>query len=210
MSTAVKDIFNIVLTYLAYGDNGVFIATLLLAFIAWLQLSQLNKTSKSEFIHKFKNDFFTDKTRILIALFDNELLKFDQAGECFKLAGRVKRPLKADIIHVFSYVKTEYSFYDVDDLLLGHFEDLGLYEKKGIVGIDMVYETYSWYIETCWKNDSIKKYIQSQLDDEGEDVYDHFKYIYDKCKSYGEAKNKHGWLWLWKVRWWIKECILRI
>jgi hypothetical protein len=74
-----------------------------------------------------------------------------------------------------------YSGYEVDDFLLGHFEDLGMLKAKNIIDIDMVYGSFSWYIEMVWKNREIQKYIEVQRKEEGQNIYEHFEDIYVAC-----------------------------
>ena len=135
-------------------DIGVVIATLFLAWVGWRQLVSINKTSKADFIHKFKKDFFREKTTILIILFDNELLEYERDKSYFKFEeDNMRKSLKGEdfknsLIQAFGYFKTAFNCYEIDDLLLGHFEDLGLFERHGMIDIDMVYELYDWYNET--------------------------------------------------------------
>jgi hypothetical protein len=85
-----------------------------------------------------------------------------------------------------------------------------LFEQKRILDIEMVYEEFSWYIETAYENCEIKQYIEySRKDDKDKDVYDKFEYIYYKCKSFGKCKLENKSKFIWKLKWWIKE-ILKI
>lgn len=59
----------------------------------------------------------------------------------------------------------KYTTTEVDRLILGHLDDLGVFEKKGIIDIDTVYEEFSEYIENIWKNPAIATYIQWLLND---------------------------------------------
>ena len=96
--------------------------------------------------------------------------------------------------------KEIYTTYDIDDELLGHFEDIGNYEKAGLLYIQMVYEGFVSYIESIWENEAIKAYID-WLNSDGDDVYEGFRYIYNKLKSYSDAKKKKKPLWLWRIEW---------
>jgi hypothetical protein len=48
---------------------------------------------------------------------------------------------------------------ELDDFLLGHFEDIGLFEEKGLIDTEMVYEEFSYYIFEVFENPEIKKYL---------------------------------------------------
>lgn len=105
------------------------ILTLLLAYVAWVQLSRISETASADFILRLKKDFFQEETRTLIHLFDSDFLKYTERGkEAFfqveeaRIAGSgLPQDLKERLLK-----KKVYSAYDVDDLLLGHFEDLGM------------------------------------------------------------------------------------
>jgi len=53
------------------------VSALIMALFAYLQLKEFNNATKADFAHKFKSDFFTDNSCILMALFDYDLLKFE-------------------------------------------------------------------------------------------------------------------------------------
>jgi hypothetical protein len=154
------------------------IFTLALFFLAWWQLSKLSKTSSGEFIHKFKTDFFTKETRQLIMLVDNNCLIFKNDSFPYfevKIDSKVPDQIKSAIDKEF------YTGYEVDDYLLGHFEDLGIFRARRIIDIDIIYESFSWYIEKAWKNKEIQKYIKVQKEVEGSDIYENFEEIYNAC-----------------------------
>ena len=86
--------------------------------------------------------------------------------------------------------KKYYSVWEVDDLLLGLFENIGMLEQRGIVDFQSVYDVFGWYIETAWKDEHIKEYIKYQRDEEKADridqaFYSKFQHIATKCLEYG-------------------------
>jgi hypothetical protein len=80
----------------------------------------------------------------------------------------------------------------MDDFLLGFFEDIALFERKGFIGRDEVYHHFDWYIDVAWNNPEIQRYIEQQRKDEedGGDIYEEFEDIAKKMKSYRENKQK--------------------
>ena len=98
--------------------------------------------------------------------------------------------------------KKFYGTFEIDDHLLGKFEDIGSFEKKNLLDIDDVYGSFDWYINIIWNNEEIRKYISNQIETEndGDDIYENSKYITYKCGSYGEAKLANKWIWWWKIR----------
>lgn len=208
---------------IAFWTMMLVAATIALAAIAWYQLHALSKTSEGEFIHKFKDDFFRKETRDLFALVENECVQFrlihfrGKPTAHFQVVASSIPPSLRRLIS-----RRAFSSYEIDDLLLGHFEDLGLYEQRGIIDIEMVYELFDTYIEVTWENEEIQKYVafsrEPDADDEPKDqnfdVYDKFECIYKKCRSFGEAKkqwtNKRAltrWTFklLWKLSLWPRE-----
>jgi len=116
------------------------LVTALLVLVAWWQLRSIKKTSRAEFIKKFNDSFFTKETRELVLLLSNSALEFsvleikdkeDDRLPYLKLKGNVVEQLKtAGLITVEDW-RLGYNAFEVDDLLLGHLDDVGRYEKKG-------------------------------------------------------------------------------
>jgi len=201
---------------IAFWTFALFLATLFLWWIAKRQLGGINKTTKADFIKKFTDDFFNETTRDIIMLFDYKALNF-RNGEIeygqdiptkpfpyFLIDENVVKQLKIDPVKQKQIIdKKYYSAFEIDDYILGFFEDLGSYEKKGLIDIEGVYNGFDWYIDIIWNNEEIKKYAKSQTEDEkeGDDIYEDFKYIYEKCDSYGKAKLSNERIWWWKIRW---------
>ncbi len=209
----------------ALWTAGLFVATILLWWIAKGQLSGINKTTKADFIKKFTDDFFNETTREIIMLFDYKALNFRSSEieygkdistkpfPYFMIDENIVKQLKIDLKKRKGILDKEcYSSFEIDDCLLGFFEDLGSYEKKGLIDIEGVYDGFDWYIDIIWNNCEIKNYARSQADDEkdGDDIYENFKYIYEKCDSYGKAKLAGQWIWWWKIKWWIDKIFFKI
>lgn len=181
----------------AYYTMIIAAATLLLAFIAWTQLRKTNQISAADFSHRFKNDFFNENTQHLFMLFEYDLMIFrreavknsDDEFPYFEID-----QAKLDSNPIFSIflteIKNSYTAYEIDDLLLGHFEDLGLFCKKGLMDIGSIYEGFDYYIEAIHGNQQITNYICWQTEQEnGRDIYDNFDYIFKKVKYYGKRKE---------------------
>ncbi|MGA2518651.1 MAG: hypothetical protein ABSG44_19175 [Thermodesulfobacteriota bacterium] len=181
--------------------------TLLLFFVAWEELGNISQTSSADFIHKLKQDFFTEKTRTLIHLIHRGYITFVEEyreGEkvyFFKVnEEKIKASgLPCDIVARLTKEKA-YSSYDVDDLLLGHFEDVGFLENKGLINIEMAEYQFGWYIITVFENPEIKAYLNSQAETISPDIYTNFKYIYEKCKSFQKVKPQIRSIIYWKFK----------
>ena len=76
-------------------------------------------------------------------------------------------------------IKDIYSAFEIDDDLLGYFEDIGNYTERGLLDSEMVYELFDWYIGEIGSNEEVIKYINWQRSD-GDDIYSGFEGIYRK------------------------------
>ena len=166
------------------------IATLLILWLAWVQLRAMNKTSKASFANDFTKDFFNPKTRLLTMLFNYELLKFrtQETGK-HKESNKeyayfeLDRETLSKAIKIDDEDKKElkniYSAFEIDDALLGFFEDIGNYVEKELLDDKMVYDSFDWYIGEIGSNEEVIKYINWQRSDGG-DIYSGFEGIYRK------------------------------
>ncbi|MEI7749767.1 MAG: hypothetical protein WCJ25_02085 [Candidatus Moraniibacteriota bacterium] len=170
--------------------------TSILVAVAYLQFRKANHISSADFIHRLKNDFFSKETREIFFLFEKDYLRYDEESEIFEVVG-IDDKTKAEL----GITRKFFTIYEVDDFILGDIYDLGLFEQKRIVDIDMVYEEFGYYIATVWENKAIRYYIKSQRQDpKHKDVYNKFDYIGLKCELYGSAKIRRKKFLLWRIR----------
>lgn len=189
------------------------ILTGILAGVAYWQLKSFNKTTRADFIHRFTKDFFNESTREIIALLDYSALKFRESEiEYGKDIPRREWPyflIDKDIAGQFKQKipsqRELYTAFELDDDLLGYFDDLGTLEKRGILDISLIYDVFSYYIEIVWENEEIQKYIKWQQADNKDfgDMFENFEYIYRKCKSFGATKRNKQSIWFWKLKWFL-------
>ena len=180
------------------------VATVWAIYVAYKQLGDSNTTSRADFIRRFSDQFFTQETRTLIMLLDCNALHFKphkvegsdgQESEpfpCFEIDETAVRKLPIPRGQQDALCERRvYSSYEMDDLLLGFFEDIALFERKGLIGLDEVYHHFDWYIDLAWNNPEIQRYIEQARDEDGgEDIYEEFENIAKRMESYGEAKQK--------------------
>lgn len=194
------------------------VATILLWWVAKKQLGGISKTAKVDFIKKFSNEFFSETTRDVLMLLDYNALNFRikeiEYGEnipskpfpYFLINEEVTKQLEIEPEKLKRLLdRKTYSAFEIDDCLLGYFEDMGSFEKYGLLDIDHVYDYFDWYIENCWNNGEIKKYIEQQRGEEkdGDDIYENFEYIFNKCCSFEKSKNKNEPKFWWRLKWWL-------
>jgi hypothetical protein len=198
------------------GFLGSILATIFAAFlvwVAWEELSKLSKTSSADFIHRLDNDFFTSKTRTLVSLIVCKALQFcpNDGGEPYfqvDLNKLDKTNLPEKLKQSLSR-RRYYSALEIDDSLLGLFENVGILERRGIVDFQMVYDVFSWYLETAWNDDHIKEYIRYER--RGDEtapidtlIYYHFQRIAIKCLEYEDRHSEYEDLHSWHSRLWWK------
>lgn len=212
--------------YYYSGVLGSLLATMFAAFlvwVAWEELSKLGNTSSADFIHRLDNDFFTRETRTLVSLIDCGVLEFKKPidkhypnGEGKSNDGIKSQPyfevdqnklaktnLPEDLRQRLGRRK-HYSAWEVDDLLLGVFENVGMLEQRGIVNFQMVDEVFSWYLITAWNSDPIKEYIRYLRNlEKGARIdtafYTAFQYIAKKCLEYDDIQPGPC-MWWWKFK----------
>lgn len=175
--------------------------------VAYLQFRKANHISSADFIHRLKNDFFGKETRELFFLFEKDYLRYDEDNEVFEVV-KIDEKTKAEL----GITRKFFTIYEVDDFILGDVYDLGLFEQKRIVDIDMVYEEFGYYVETIWENKAIRYYIENQRKDpKHKDVYNKLDYIGLKCELYAAAKRARNALLLFRVRrCFTKLCLRRL
>jgi len=196
--------------FFGYALGAVFAA--FLVWVAWEQLANLGKTSSADFIHRLNGDFFRAQTRALFDLLDAEALEFvhpqeheaegKEAWPYFRVnKTRISQTTYPDD-HAKRITRREsYSSWEIDEMLLGHLEDVGNLERRRIVDFSLVLVNFRWYIEFAWKNRHIQAYLQYQRTEYPEypNLWPGFEYIAKKCLEYSRlSPGPCRWWWLFK------------
>jgi len=166
------------------------IATLLLYLVARYQLSGIKKTTNADFIKQYNNDFFVESTRNIIMLLDYNALRYHEKNVTlednsvsqygyFIIDNNILNQLELsnDVLNAL-IEKRVYSCFEIDDLLLGKLEDIGLFLKQGFLNKKHVFNHFAWYIGVAWENPEIQKYIKAQRALYSEMIYRHFEYAF--------------------------------
>lgn len=140
--------------------------------VAWYELGSTRKTTRADFAKRFVESFFTEETRGLFALLMNSALEFKileiNAKDGKKIDELPFLEIKKDIASQLKGVidvpsgKSGYSAFEIDDLLLGHLDDIGWYEKHKLIDPDTIEEMFGYYIDECFKNEEIQKYLKQK------------------------------------------------
>ena len=81
----------------------------------------------------------------------------------------------------------EGSITRMEQIVLGFFEDLGIYLEYGIYDLKIVWHKYSQDIEFYWS--ASRPLLQQLREIEGEDLYDHFDYLYNQMVKFGLSET---------------------
>lgn len=162
------------------------VTTIVLAWVAYRQLSDLARTGKSDFLYKLKKDFFTAEVRQLVFLMENDFLEF-RSGDIPYFAIVPGKDLEAQSrMKELAISETTVSTYVVDDLLLGPLEDVGILLKRNMLSLEEVYEQFESYVQLCADNHAVGAYLKlSRSGEDNEDVYDGLEYL--RLKLQGEG-----------------------
>jgi len=93
--------------------------------------------------------------------------------------------IKPDIVSqlagivAFETGRLGYSAFEIDDFLLGHFDDLGRYVKQDLIDINTARQIFSYYVTESFENPVISEYLR---DEDNQGRYVDFRYIYERFK----------------------------
>jgi hypothetical protein len=81
-----------------------------------------------------------------------------------------------------------YNAFEIDDILLGPLDDVGRFEKNGLLDIRTAYNTFGYYVrELVGHNKAVKDFLK---DKGSQGNYDDLEYLYREFVSYEEMKTK--------------------
>jgi len=161
------------------------VGTLLLAWIAFKQLGGLADTSRADFIFRLKSEFFNDKSRRLIFLIEEDLLEFVPEGESgyFIIKDYSSEKVRERISHL-GFDGPRISSQEIDDLILGILEDVGMFERKGVIKLEDVYIIFDTYVMDCMDSPAINEYLKFSRQGEGNrDVWAEFRLLAKRLKA---------------------------
>ncbi|MFI5161441.1 MAG: hypothetical protein ACHQHN_09195 [Sphingobacteriales bacterium] len=203
----------------AWSTLALAIITIFLVVVGYAQLPGINKASKADLILRYSSEFFSESNQNLILLCDNCALEYKTEKieyntnnittddfPYFEVNYSIIEQLPLDETKRKS-IKKYYTCYEIDDFL-GYFEDIGKFERQGLIAIDNVYNSFSWYISIAADNNAINQYLKTQKN-RGHDFFENFKYISRKCKSLEIAISKDQTIQAWNIRWKLSNWILK-
>ncbi len=181
------------------------LASVALCFIAWFQLSKTREINEAEFIQDFKKDFYTARTRELLMLFEYDQIKFIENGSDRSKQKGLPQDMCLFEVTLPGYKRTDeipnyflnnnnlFSEFEIDDFLLGHYEDLGLFYIQKLMSLELIYQVFMPHLKLVLDNQEIKKYIEYQQKQYGNmDVYSNYRLIYGKIIEYEKLRKSEN------------------
>jgi hypothetical protein len=144
------------------------VAAICAVLVARYELGETAKTTRADFAKRFVDSFFSKETRGLFTLLMNSALEFkvleitDKDGKkidelpIFEIKKIIANQLNG-IVDIESG-KMGYSAFEMDDLLLGHFDDIGWYQKRSLIDLETIREMFGYYIYECYQNGFFRDY----------------------------------------------------
>jgi hypothetical protein len=179
----------------ALWTGAIAIVTALAAGFALIQLRNIRHTSRADFTKRFIDSFFVEDTRTLFTLLLNSALEFairqievggDKIDELPYL--RIKKEIADQLTGIvpFNPNRTGYSAFEVDDVLLGHFEDVGWYVQRKLMDLKAADQSFGYYVIATVKHSEMQKFLEHQRSKEFE--YEDLEWLYQQFKKL-EAKR---------------------
>jgi hypothetical protein len=174
----------------ALWTGAIAIVTALAAGFALFQLRSIRRTSRADFTKRFIDSFFVADTRSLFTLLLNSALEFDlrkiviNGREIDELPYlRIKKEIGEQLTGIvpFDLTKVGYSAFELDDFLLGHFEDVGWYVRRKLMNLKAAYQSFGYYVIATVEHPEIEKYLAHQR--AREYSYDDLEWVYKKFKT---------------------------
>ena len=146
-------------------NAGIFITTVILALVGYIQLEALRVQSRADFLFRFESEFFHDKIvqEIMIVIDENESLLKKNGGK--------------------------FTGYALDNYI-GYFESMGRYEKDGIIDFEFIDDIFGHYISQAWQNKEISDYVDWLREDMKDPRY--YEFFQELARRVIEKKNNLG------------------
>ena len=112
-------------------------------------------------------------------LLEKNYLKFEKEEGIFKNVA--PKEFKEKFREIAFLQRAFYLTQELDDFLLGHFEDAALLENKGVIDLEDANQNFEYYLSTTLDNDEIKEYIKWAKEDD-QDIYSNIEKLYNKLK----------------------------
>jgi hypothetical protein len=173
----------------ALWTGAIALVTIAGVTFALLQLQSIRRISRADFAKRFVDAFFSDDTRTLFTLLMNSALEYSVRAIAEHGRPLARLPyfrLKPEVLNQFAGLmlveppRTGYTAFEIDDLLLGQFDDLGWYVKRGLIDYPTALQNFRYYLVECVEHPSVRQYMQ---DIENNGMYENVQYLYSRFKK---------------------------
>jgi hypothetical protein len=180
---------------------AIAVLTLALVLVAWRQLRGIRATSQADFTLRFIDSFFTAEVRTMFTLLSHSALTYEaqeivQDGEVTDRLPylRIDPVMASQIGGIVSPPnRIGYPIFEVDDLLLGQFEALGLYVRRGLIDFYAAWTNFSVYLIDTIENPEIEKYLTDPEEEDDVDTYSELQYLYRRFQKYDRFRGGSFW-----------------
>jgi hypothetical protein len=174
----------------AQWTGAIAVVTAFAAGFGLFQLRSIQRTSRADFTKRFIDSFFVEDSRTLFTLLLNSALEF--AVRQIEVGGDEIDTLpylgiKKDIADQLTGIvplnpdKTGYSAFEVDDFLLGHFEDVGWYVRRKLMDLRAADQSFGYYVIATVEHSEMRKFLDHQRSKEF--GYDDLEWLYQQFKK---------------------------
>jgi hypothetical protein len=165
--------------------------------LVWIGLLPLVRSRKAELAERFKEELLTASAQRIFFLAAHNFLTFvidKQPGGreigYFAITKLNENIMQQRLDQMFGEQRIVMTF-EIDDQILAPLEEVAYYEKHGEVEFGDVYRIFGDYIDVCWRNAEIVKYIKWLRERQKADAYANMEALHQKLrKRYEELKAK--------------------
>ena len=178
------------------------VATVALVFatigLVWIGLIPLVRSKKAELAERFKQELLTPSAQGIFFLAAHGFLTFvvDKQGGgrevgYFAIIKLTENIMQQRLDQMFGDQRIVMTF-EMDDEILAPLEEVAYYEKHGEIEFEDVYRIFGDYIDVCWLNTEIVKYINWVRAKTKSDAYKNMEALQNKLRKHNETLRAKG------------------
>jgi hypothetical protein len=171
------------------------VATILLV---WIGLIPLVRNKKAELAERFKEELLTPSAQGIFFLAAHGFIIFavdkrPNGGEIgyFAIIKLNENIMQQRLDQMFGDQRIVMTF-EMDDEILAPLEEVAYYEKHGEIAFEDVYRIFGDYIDVCWENAEIVKYIHWLRTTMKADAYKNMETLQKRLRAHYEKLRSKG------------------
>jgi hypothetical protein len=166
--------------------------------LVWIGLIPLVRSKKAELAERFKEQLLTPSAQRIFFLAAHGFLTFvidkqsrDREIGYFAIIKLNENIMQQRLDQMFGDQRIVMTF-EMDDEILSPLEEVAYYEKHGEVEFEDVYRIFGDYIDVCWSNSEIVKYIEWLRAKMKADAYKNMEALHKKLRKHYEKLRAKG------------------